>query len=187
MPDEEPVCFRLDGDSPITYDLRDVMVVVTDGGDRVIEESIVPLVIADGHDEAASATIAHFQLNSRYFDPDRMEYRISQSDTLSAADRRVQQRTEVWKMATRLADIISMAGSREEGSSTVPIENARLTIAAAGFWSTWATVLWKRTGGDRTLLGHCSSRRAWTGRWAPGPTIPSRALEGTGCNEADTR
>ncbi len=115
MPDEEPVCFRLDGDSPITYDLRDVMVVVTDGGDRVIEESIVPLVIADGHDEAASATIAHFQLNSRYFDPDRMEYRISQSDALSAADRRVQQRTEVWKMATRLADIISMAGSRRRG------------------------------------------------------------------------
>ena len=172
MPDEEPVCFRLDGDSPVTYDLRDVRVVVTDAGDNVLEESVVPLVIANGHDEAANATIAHFQLNSRYFNPDRAEYRIPRSDSLSAVDRRVQQRTEVWKMATRLADIISMAGSREVGSINVPIENARLTIAAAGFWSTWATVLWKRTGGDRTLLRRLLLPPGLDWTVGPGPHNP---------------
>jgi hypothetical protein len=150
MPDEERPCFRLDGDSPITYELRRVTVVVIDDEGRVLNQDPDELVIAIGHDADADAMIEHFQLNSRYFSAADHEFRLPEFDALSLADRRVQQRTAVWRRATRLAR--SLNDRRDDRSILFLIENARLAIAAAGFWATWATVLWKELHGDRDLL-----------------------------------
>lgn len=176
-PDEDRVCFTLGPDSPITYELEEVTRVLTsdDGGTR---QSIpIKAVIAKGNTPAAKATIDFFQLNSRYYNSAQREFRIPEGDYLAHADRRVEQRTRVWSMAERVSGAIITLRDRKDGETNflnIFLEQARLAIAAAGFWSTWATVFGKRLNYDRELLGRLFLPRPeeWTAGSGPHNTFP---------------
>jgi hypothetical protein len=169
LPDESSVCFRVDRDSPLTYRLEAVTLIITGPEGQVLDKRERESVIVEGHTEAARETINYFALNTRYFDAARREFRIPEADALSLADRRVNQRTRVWHMATRLAETLAEFRSREGPEIDLLIENARLAIAAAGFWSTWATVFWRKLNPDRPLLRRLLLPRDQDWTVGPGP------------------
>jgi hypothetical protein len=174
-PDDLPACFQLSRSSPITYSLEDATIIVLDERGGVANQWPDKRVIAQGATEAAQATIEFFELNTRYYAAgsggSRSEFRIPLADFQSLADRRVDQRTRVWHQAMDLAQLVrtARAQDREQETSALNmlISQARLWIAAAGFWATWATVLGKALDYDSDLLSRLLSP---TGRdWSAGP------------------
>lgn len=174
-PDDEELSFRHGEKSPIEYALKAVSLVIIDEDGAGVSRRNEEFALAIGHTDAAIRTIDHFALNTRYFtagtDGNQDELRIPEADYLSALDRRVEQRTQVWRMAESIARILSEASGTDQQSAL--IDEARLTIAAAGFWSTWATVLGRLLSEDFLLsLLAPSGRPNWTSGPGPHNTFP---------------
>lgn len=166
MPDEEQLSFLQGEKSPIQYFLQKVTFVVVDDDEKEIIRRDEEFVLAKGHTDEAIRTIEHFGLNTRYYSSTTNEFRIPDDEYYSAFDRRVRQRTEVWHMAEVVERLI--ANTKESEFQTRLVDEARLTIAAAGFWSTWATVLGRRLPTSILLsLLNPPDRFDWT--FGPGP------------------
>ena len=166
MPDEEPLSFLRGEKSPIQYFLQKATLVVVDDDDKEIVRRDEEFVLAKGLTDEAIRTIEHFGLNTRYYSATTNIFSMPNDEYYSAFDRRVRQRTDVWHMAEVVERLI--ADTEESDFQTRLVDEARLTIAAAGFWSTWATVLSRRLSTD-ILLNLLSSpdRLDWT--FGPGP------------------
>ena len=163
--------------SPLTYELEESTVTITAADGQTRRSSRAEVVIVKGHTPEAHATIDFFQLNSRYYLPEERAFRIPEVEYLSHADRRVAQRTRAWIMAERISDAIAaVQNSRDSETDVLNIflEQARLAIAAAGFWSTWATVLGRRLDNNRELLTRLllPRNRDWTIGPGPHNTFP---------------
>ena len=172
MPDDDEPSFRVRGPSPITYSLKKFQSIVIDEEGKEITRTDVDAVLATGFTDEAIRTIEHFGLNTRYYDQATGVFRIPEDEYDSAYDRRVSQRTEAWRMAERLAGII--ANTEESEFQNRLIDEARLTIAAAGFWSTWATVLSEQISSTGTLLRllRAPDELEWTAGPGPHNTFP---------------
>jgi len=147
IPDQE-ITFQLDN-SPISYSLETVNVVLIDNNDEIVPTAkSEKLVIAQGNNERARATIDTFSLNTEYFNPATKELRLPAEEYLSRRDAPLRSRTVAWKRATDAAEQI--AGLR--GADRRPlVPQLQISAAATGHWSVWATVLWNRLE-DRELL-----------------------------------
>ncbi len=140
-PDEE-VTFSLRPTSRLRYVLRDVTVTRLGRNNNVESEDRRTLVFVEGDDEIAQLTIDCFQLNTAYYIPNDAEFVIPFVERMTQADTRVEQRTAVYEQAKRLVGrITSHDGAKRE----VFYPAVRQLIAAAGYWSVWATVLWQFT------------------------------------------
>ena len=178
--------FTLDDRSPITYAPQEVQVTYIDEtgapvGDPVLET----FVFATGHTDAAASTIAAYGLNSAWYDAGRAELRIPLADHLAMVDTRLQEQTAAWTKATASAERLSSIPDPEH--ARVFVDHVRLTVAATGYWSVWATVFWRRFSNPqmlrRLLVGPAgdtgpSDRLRSTGA-APGPQVfPGTRLDG---------
>lgn len=160
LPHEETTFRISDNQSPFVYELRPVTMVYLEAEDpQLDEESKLELerqlepekeyAIVRGTTFAAESTIEYFALNTEYYHPATNSFHIPMADYLAAVDRRLDQRTRVWQSAIDLARRINDA--RNVPGFEAMVQQAALAVAAAGYWSTWATLLWNELQ-DRTLL-----------------------------------
>jgi len=147
MPDVD-LTFRL-LDSPFTYDLETVKVTyLNDIGEPDGESETRPLAIVRGATDRARATIDLFALNSDYFAADKRELTIPRSTYLSREDPRIFLRTDTWARAAQAADWIAEVNPN---ARPMLLDQVRAIVGGTGFWSVWATVLWRRFQ-DRDLV-----------------------------------
>jgi len=138
--------FSLDASSPFIYELVTVdQILLDDDGKPLNTVQRMQYAVVVGTTAPARSTIALFALNTRYYDEAGRSIRIPKSAYDSLEDPRLRARTEAWNAATRAAARLSRA------KGPLLRESVRAMIAGTGFWSTWATVLWK-TLHDREML-----------------------------------
>lgn len=147
LPDRD-LTFKLT-DSPFIYRLEIVPVTYLDDdgnaeGDPVDEE----FAIVRGATPAAERTVEAFALNSVFYDIASESIRMRRSDYLSLTDNRLHERTHAWRLAEQTMELIRQVPS---GQRDLLLDQARLTVAAAGFWSVWATVLWNGLGDEDAI------------------------------------
>lgn len=141
--------FRLGGGSPFTYVLQTVQVVrMAPDGVSTLDSHLTEEVIVKASTPEAQATIDRFALNGAFFDRTTSVSRIPFPTGAQIDDSRVELRTRAWHTAAKLA-----GGLRHQSPTVrhaVQMQFYSL-IAAYGFWSVWATVLWDQFR-DRRLL-----------------------------------
>lgn len=179
--------FALDESSPFTYALEDVAVVqLDDNGQPLGATTTEPLAIVRAHDPRAQATIDRFALNSAYFDQERSTLRIPRSAYLSMQDQRLFERTLAWQRADQVA--ASLAGVDGATRQEPLVAQLRLLAAATGFWSVWATVLWRRFHDKELLRRVLAEPEARTRRLlrlrAESTAVPADAPIGPGSHNA---
>jgi hypothetical protein len=143
-PDDPPLTFSFVEQSPFKYSLEWVDTTYLDeNGEQVGEGTKSQEVIVSGpNSDEAEATIAFFALNSQFFDARTFKFTIPLHAYRIGFDRRVKQRTKVWKMAVEFAH-----GSSDrfpiplEHAPRQAFDQARGLAAATGYWSTWASAL----------------------------------------------
>jgi hypothetical protein len=154
-PDRD-VTFTLDDRSPFHYERASLA-----GGEAA------RIVVAPGN-ERARATAEHFALNEHrpalggQFDLEPNDDLL----TRDFIDPRLELRTRAWDCAHTAAAQLRAA----DDSQQVMVERlGRILAEEAGFWSTWATVLWHELH-DRELLERVLHSFPATRRdWLPGP------------------
>jgi hypothetical protein len=142
------VTFRTGPESPFVYALEPVEIILTGKEGEPLERGSGERVIVRARSGAAQATLDRFALNTRFFDARNNTFSVPREIFLSNYDRRVEQRTQVWRHAGELArhfrDLPAALRAPFAGQ-------VRRTAVAAGFWSVWVTVFDAVTG-DRALL-----------------------------------
>lgn len=137
----EQITFSLH-DSPFRYDLELVKVALLDEDGAVMADpEEQDLVIVSATTERAQRTIDFFALNGAGYDPEKNRLSIKRLDYLSMVDHRIFERTEAWQRALHVAAGIEEANDIRTRQFLA--EQARLVVAASGFWSVWATVFWR--------------------------------------------
>jgi hypothetical protein len=175
LPDGNELSFRRGAGSPIEYQWTEVLFVVIDEDGQPIDKRDQRMVLAVGRTDEAIRTIEHFALNTRYFiagsDNRSHEFRIPREELESVVDGRVAQRNHVWRMAQQMLE--TLPANIDNAPLPALIDDARRTIAGAGFWSTWASVLGERFS-EETLLSLFSPRNRpdWTSGPGPHNTYP---------------
>ena len=144
--------FRLQ-DSPFVYGLEEVRIVFLDEeGEPMGEPTMERLAVVRGTTPEAERTIEAFALNTRWFDADNKELRMPHVAYLSMDDHRLHERTIAWRRAEQAADLVRQALAQGlEESIGMLLDQVRLTANAAGYWSVWATVLWRELE-DRDMV-----------------------------------
>ncbi|MCU7247442.1 hypothetical protein [Pseudomonas koreensis] len=123
-------------DSPLRYQMQPVERVLVDERGKKSSETIDQVVVS-GITDQANATIRYFALNTPYYKSDQNELEIPLGDYLSLEDRRMDQRTLVWKNAEMVALNVRNAETFELGR--VVTEQFRLLAGSMGFWSSSVT------------------------------------------------
>jgi hypothetical protein len=144
-PDHDPT-FALQATSALAYELRPVTVGEGDDADPVAER-----VMVVGRSAAATATIRRFALNTPFHDPAR-DALVLPADTalgeVEAYDPRLERRTAAWHHAHDAADALLEA---RPGGRPAVLRTISRAVRFEGFWSAWATVLWRRLQDDAVL------------------------------------
>lgn len=149
LPDRDRT-FAIEDRSPFSYDLQPVeRILLDDEGAPIGSPETVEMALVQGTTPAAQATIDYFTLNTPYYDPAGNVMRIPHSDYLSLVDRRVDLRTEAWQRAAVEAEKLKQADDPHL-QKALRVVIAQM-IEGRGFWSTWATVLWRKLGDRATL------------------------------------
>ncbi len=148
-PDQHPT-FGLGDDAHFIYELKQVSrFFLAPDGKPEGEPEEVDMALVRGTTAEAKATIDCLELNSAYYDAEKNVMRIPRSHHNAVEDGRVDERTAVWREAVKLANNL---GKVKNGPHfDIMVESSRLVAAGMGYWSVWATVLWKELG-DRTVL-----------------------------------
>jgi len=140
LPDEERT-FQLEN-SPFTYHLEKVNLLVLDEDDQICPESRgEELVIVRGTSEKAQATVETFSLNTDYFNEETNELRIPLDEYLSRTNALLWNRTVAWQRAETAAKQVAGLSPADR---QLLIAQLQMSAAATGHWSVWATVLWNR-------------------------------------------
>jgi hypothetical protein len=141
--------FTLDARSPLTYEPRRLTVRAIGSG---VHLGATERVVAVGMTLEGAATVRHYALNTPMHDPVRDEVLVPEGMTLGDAeelDPRMALRTQAWSeadtMAERLASVSDSLLDEFLPSLSWIVENT-------GFWSVWATVLWRRLGASQPVL-----------------------------------
>jgi hypothetical protein len=165
LPDDPKTpTFSLREKSPFLYEMRTIRLIVVAEEGNVLGEQDCDRVVVVGTTEDAQATIDYFGLNTVWYDRDRHAVVIPEVNLEAGEARLLWQRTEVYLAAQRLVD--SVAESRERDQAAV-VEQGRRSMAAAGYWSTWATVFMQR--GMPVSLLELLLLPPQPGRWRLGP------------------
>jgi hypothetical protein len=145
---DESLSFSFDGQGPIEYKLKPVEWVFRDEDGKEVAREKGDAVIAFGRTDVATATIEYFALNTQFYHPGDASFFIPLSARRSGFDRRVQQRTAAWHVATKFAEAwlqtVDQLGTNRELIESAAAQGSRLA-AATGYWSTWASALaWQK-------------------------------------------
>jgi hypothetical protein len=140
--------FALEATSALAYELRPLA--VGGGGDDA--DAVAERVMVVPRSAAAAATVRRFALNTPFHvDPARDALVLPAETTLSeveAYDPRLERRTAAWHHAHDAADALLEA--RPEGRPAV-LRMISWAVRFQGFWSVWATVLWRRSQDEAVL------------------------------------
>ena len=132
------------GKGPINYKLQGVTVIIQGDNGEEMSKQNGKEVIAVGTSDEAVATIDFFALNTQFYIPQDSTFLIPRRAFQSAFDRRIQQRTAAWHIATEFGRMIRESqgefGENEEVMAPIVAQGRRL-VAATGYWSTWASAL----------------------------------------------
>jgi hypothetical protein len=149
LPDRD-LTFRLGPGGSLSYELRTLRVVGAGGTLEPLGEVDRVVAVADG--AQAQRTIDAFALNTPYLDGADVlslpEGRDLQE--VEFLDPRLELRTAAWRDAERCALLLGDATAVTTARQAIETTMAA-AVAHRGFWSVWATVLW-RTFEDRRLL-----------------------------------
>jgi hypothetical protein len=147
LPDRHET-FKFADDAPFRYALEAVVVNDQSASGELRRRSPRRRVVVRGTTPEAVATVRHFGLNTRYWDGEAT-LNILDAEQSSGLDRRIDQRTEAWQMATEVIPIVRAAlpppvmGSAAVGLDNEPVvQMCRALATHQGFWSTFATVFW---------------------------------------------
>jgi hypothetical protein len=128
--------------TPFVYEYRVVEIVVIDDSGNVLETGHDHLVIVSGTTSEAQATVDYFALNTPWYSARDRSIVIPDSEYRAGNARLPWQRARVYSEAHRLVDAFEKA---EDGETLhIIVQQGRRLMAAAGFWSTWATVIRER-------------------------------------------
>ncbi|MEO1030971.1 MAG: hypothetical protein AAFX55_06185 [Bacteroidota bacterium] len=143
--------FSVDDDSPFIYELKMVAVSkLDDEGHSVDGPQPQAKVIVSATTPEAQATIDFFELNTKYYDAEKnhLEYKLSEYN--ARHDHRVEHRTAAWMKATHAIETYLKA-KRMGMDLKHLIPFLRNFVDTTGYWSCWATVIWKLTNSSALL------------------------------------
>jgi len=139
--------------SPFQYELTSIeIVLLNDENPDLTETKKQNLVIVSAITPQAQQSIDFFALNGEGFDAEKNRLTIKQLDYLSMTDHRIFERTETWQRASQIIDSIKTVDGNADLHPLV-VNQTKLMVSNSGFWSVWATLLW-RAFEDRDLLAH---------------------------------
>jgi hypothetical protein len=149
LPDVD-LTFRVGDDSPFTYQLESVRNIALDEfGSPLDAGETVDKALVSAKTPSAQATLDYFALNTRYYAPSDRSLRMPVADRQRVADARLDARTRAWQTATEIARDLREAD--DPALRRALVLSSHSIVVGAGFWSTWATVLWTVVG-DRDVL-----------------------------------
>lgn len=133
--------FRTIGGSPLTYELRTLKLA---GPGAVDSPPTAERAIVVGHTPTATATIAHYALNTAFHRAGRDVLVLPEGLSLARldveVDPRLWLRTQAWHQAERAA--VALRPPRHEDAERVQLIGE--LSGTTGFWSVWQTVLARR-------------------------------------------
>ncbi|MBA2116091.1 hypothetical protein HOV93_32800 [Planctomycetes bacterium FF15] len=144
FPDDiQKLSYTLDHRSPLHYQLQRVTVIVVDEQGTQLSSDDPLLVIVSGRTDAANTTIDYFSLNTQFYDASNTTFTIPLQAVRTGFDRRVSQRTHVWKIAVEFAEqwIKSQDDRKNQDDQQILLQQVRRLAAATGYWSTWAAAM----------------------------------------------
>ncbi|MEM9544894.1 MAG: hypothetical protein AAGA77_02930 [Bacteroidota bacterium] len=143
--------FSVDDDSPFIYELKMVAVSKLDDDGNIVDgPQAQAKVIVSATTPEAQATIDFFELNTKYYDAEKNHLEYILTEYNARYDHRVEHRTVAWKRATHAIETYLKA--KKMGMDTthlVPV--LRNFVDSTGYWSCWATVIWKLTNSKQLL------------------------------------
>ena len=154
---DKAITFQLGSKSIFQYTLESIDTFILNEENQALEKGNPrEVVLIKGNTEAAKNTIAFFQLNSNYYNPEELILIIPQNEDYHNIDRRLDLRTRAWKRAQNMLELFLQAEHEEVKSAM--IINIRNSIRHGGFWSIWLSAF-KEHIADKKVLEEIFGQR----------------------------
>ncbi|MFT4847690.1 MAG: hypothetical protein ACI8ZO_000281 [Flavobacteriales bacterium] len=143
--------FSIDDDSPFIYELKMVAISKLDDDGNIVEgPQAQAKVIVSATTPEAQATIDFFELNTKYYNAEKNHIEYILSEYNARHDHRVEHRTAAWMRATHAIET-HLKAKRMGMDTTHLIPFLRNFVDSTGYWSCWASVIWKLTNSSLLL------------------------------------